>query len=106
MKPGRSRGWRRPHHEYPQAGEGTLASWPILPVRHGITPLVLSSDRTYATPRHTVAVHVRNCSDARSKGTDAREYAALHAGVQYWCDQIEALRRPADVQSDVAVNPR
>jgi len=72
----------------------------------GITPLVLSSDRTCATSGHTVAVHGRSCSDARSKGTTAREHAALQAGVEYWRDQIEALQQLADVQSYAAVNPQ
>jgi hypothetical protein len=39
-------------------------------------------------------------------GLTAREQAALQAGAQYWRDQIEALQRPADVQSDAVVNPR
>jgi hypothetical protein len=38
-------------------------------------------------------------------GLSAREHAALHADVQYWRDQIEALQRLADVQSYAAVSP-
>ena len=84
--------------------EGTITNWPILSVRHGITPFVERPDSRYAQAycRHAW----RELFQCEQQGRlTAREHTALQAGMQYRGDQIEALQRLADVQSYAAVNP-
>ena len=93
-----------------QAGEGTLTSCyqlanPTSQAWHRAFGFVERPDLRYAQAYHHRA---RQELFRREKAEDltAAERAALHAEVQYWRDQIEALERLADEQGYGAVNPR
>jgi len=93
-----------------QAGEGTLTSCYQLAntasqAWHRAFGFVERPDLRYAQAYHRRA---RQELFRREKTEDltARERAALHAEVQYWHEQIEALERLAAEQGYGAVNPR
>ena len=90
-----------------KARSRVITNWSILPVRHGIASLVLSSDRTCATPRLTIAVPQQELFRREKDGKlTAAERAALHADMQYWYDKIEVLERLEETLGCVAVNTR
>jgi hypothetical protein len=108
MKPGRSRGRRRPRHECRTAGRRRHAYELANPVRQA---LHLAFDFVERPDLRYVRAYCR-CAwqelfrREKQGGLTAGEHAALQAGVQYWRDQVEALQRLADVQSYATVNPR
>jgi GNAT superfamily N-acetyltransferase len=93
-----------------QAGEGTLTSCYQLAnltsqAWHRTFGFVEQPDLRYAQAYHRQA---RQELFRREKAKDltAGERVTLHADVQYWHDQIEALERLAAEQGYGAVNPR
>jgi L-amino acid N-acyltransferase YncA len=93
-----------------QAGEGTLTSCYQLAnlasqAWHRTFGFVERLDLRYAQAYHRRAQQELSQRQKVEKLT-AAERAALHAEVQYWHDQVEALERLAQAQGYAAVSPR
>ncbi|MGH8063648.1 MAG: GNAT family N-acetyltransferase [Candidatus Entotheonellia bacterium] len=93
-----------------QAGDGTLTSCyqlanPASQAWHRACGFAERPDLRYAQAYYRRAQQELFRREKQG-GLTAREYAALHADVQYWRDQIEALERLADEKGYAAVNPR
>ena len=93
-----------------QAGESTLTSCyqlanPTSQAWHRAFGFVERPDLSYARAYHRRAKQ-ELFRRQKAGGLPDAERAALHAEVQYWHDQIEALERLADEQGYEAVYPR